>query len=541
MSAPPCIQWLSTFGIPSEFSVGNSVQQTQDGGYIIGGRTDLSKSIQKYYCIKVRSNRAIDWAKQYDKTQVAGNAPVNDSINAAIQTADGDYALVGVVDDSSSQNQRIVIYKMDANGEPVTSKWLAMIEPPTPNMYGYMTAHDICQSLPDEGFVVTGHAELVHGDYPGMLITAKVDASGNREWIRTYSDDCKFQRTSVGHCIIQTDDGGYIIVGERGRYKGLGKDLWLIKTDAGGNVDASDPQTWDKVFTSSKNDPATGDRCNSTGYGVAQTADGGYIVTGGTDTVVPEIDEADDEQRAWLIKTDAGGNVDPNNPQTWIKTFGSVDDPHVGCSVQQTSKGVKPDGYVICGDARKVNQFFLLKTDLKGQQEWEIKLGQDKLGTPPSLDWVTDVKQTDDGGLVFVCSTVDGSSGWINLAKFQEPPIPTSLIVRWPRWKDVERLPSFPYAAIKGWLVTDADYYLGGKDVTLQYSIDGTNWHDALTQTTNNGYFEFMPWFNPIGGAHRIVFKGDACYKDSMSVPSFKWGSADLIKQRELYNKLKKP
>ena len=92
-----------------------------------------------------------------------------------------------------------------------------------------------------------------------------IDGEGNEIWSHTYGgrgmDHAKMVR--------KTSDGGYILIGSRADefptssvYQG---DIALIKTDAEGN------QVWSRNY---------GDEILYLGWGVAQTPDGGYILTG---------------------------------------------------------------------------------------------------------------------------------------------------------------------------------------------------------------------------------------------------------------------
>jgi hypothetical protein len=115
----------------------------------------------------------------------------------------------------------------------------------------------------------------------------------------------------------------------------------LIKTDSTGNKE------WDKFFGGIENDTV---RC------VWETNDGGYILTGWTDSF------GDLDGDVWVIKTDTNGNM------TWDRTFGGTGWDRGYC-VQQTSD----DGYIISGEKSIIAysncDVWLIKTDEFGRSK----------------------------------------------------------------------------------------------------------------------------------------------------------------------------
>jgi hypothetical protein len=126
------------------------------------------------------------------------------------------------------------------------------------------------------------------------------------------------------------------MAGETYSYGSSG-DVYLVKTDTSGNF------VWSKNFGGTNDDWA---------QSVAQTNDGGYIVTGAIGTASAYDD-------VYLIKTYANGNAE------WTKTFGGLQFDH-GHSVKQTSDG----GYIVSGHTASYgagqDDAYLIKTDANG-------------------------------------------------------------------------------------------------------------------------------------------------------------------------------
>jgi hypothetical protein len=171
-----------------------------------------------------------------------------------------------------------------------------------------------------------------------LLAAAGFLAGGTDTFIKIIGGKNK----DLAKCIQETHDGGYIIAGYTNS-KGAGQyDVYLVKIDSKGNL------AWEKTY---------GGKGNDYGYFVSQTADGGFIVTGSTESLIPK-GMSPDSKYAYLIKIDSQGK------ETWSKSYGqgTVD---IGYSVLEKSDG----GYIIAGLSGSYGMsinMMILETDDKG-------------------------------------------------------------------------------------------------------------------------------------------------------------------------------
>jgi hypothetical protein len=348
--------WEKTFG-GSDWDVGNSVQQTSDGGFILVGTTlSFGAGEADVWLIKTDA----DGNKLWEKTFGGSDWDVGNSVQ---QTSDGGFILVGTTLSFGAGEADVWLIKTDADGNKLWEKTFGGSDRDVGNSV---------QQTSDGGFILVGEtASFGAGEDDVWLI--KTDADGNKLWEKTFGgsgwDD--------GWSVQQTSDGGFIIVGATASFGAGGFDVWLIKTDADGN------KLWEKTFG--------GDNLD-VGLSVQQTSDGGFIIVGETWSFGAGWADV------WLIKTDADGN------KLWEKTFGGSGWDE-GSSVQQTSDG----GFIIVGDTESFGageaDVWLIKTDADGNKLWEKTFGGS------SYDYGYSVQQTSDGGFIIVGETWSFGAG----------------------------------------------------------------------------------------------------------------------------------
>jgi PKD repeat protein len=260
-------EWDKNYG---GFSMENfaSLQQTTDGGYILGGSSmsiaggDKSQGLQgygDYWIIKIDSLGNKQWDKDFGGTQY-------DNLYSVVQTADGGYLLGGYSASNSSGDK-------------------------TQNVWGY-------------------------ADY----WIVKIDSLGNKMWDKDFGGTGDDWLSSI----LPTTDGGYLlggkttsgISGNKSSSTWGGWDYWIVKIDSSGN------KLWDKDFGSTHSDYL---------FSVENTNDGGYLIAGTTDEHFMSGDKSENSLglvQTWAVKTDSLGN------KQWDKTIFTANQGGHGAALQ---------------------------------------------------------------------------------------------------------------------------------------------------------------------------------------------------------------
>ena len=373
----PQEEWNRTFGGSSD-DVGTYGQQTKDGGFIITGYTSSYGADAPFSWLIKAPYRGDIWLI---KTDAMGNKEWDRTIGGlgkemgffVQQTRDDGYILVGGKKSFwIFGSYDVWVVKTDSKGN---LEW--------DRSYDGWSGEDLgfsVQQSKDGGYIIAGYASFTDGKKAWII---KIDPLGNIVWSLALG-----RTDSEAACVQLTKDDGYIITGYTPSY-GTGKeDVLLIKTDAKG-------KWWLKSFGGLNKD---------LGLSVQETKDGGYIITGLTDSF------GAGKEDVWLIKTNSVGDKE------WDKTFGN-EGFEMGSSVQQTRDG----GYIITGYStipseveNGLSQFlgtsdrgrvWLIKTDSKGNELWNETFGGSR------SDWGNSVQETQDGGYIMTGVTKSYGAG----------------------------------------------------------------------------------------------------------------------------------
>lgn len=236
---------------------------------------------------------------------------------------------------------------------------------------GYEFGNSVCQTF-DKGYAVAGSTSSA-GNGSTDAYVLKTDSLGIYQWQKTFGGI----NIDQAYSIQETKDTGLIIAGFTNSFGQGGYDLYVIKTNRYGDT------VWTKTYGGSNWD---------FGYSIEQTADSGYVITGGTYSFGKGYEDM------YLVK------IDPFGDTLWTKTYGGIKDEEAR-SVKQTADG----GYIITGSTKSFGDnngdFYTVKTNSVGDTLWTSILG----GTQEDIAF--DIIQRPTGGYLLGGKTKSSGVG----------------------------------------------------------------------------------------------------------------------------------
>jgi hypothetical protein len=401
----PEIEWQNTIG-GTEDDFLNSIQQTSDGGYILGGtssspisgdKTQQSKGWEDYWVVKLNSEDDIEWQRT-----IGGS--YQDFLESVEQTPDSGYILGGTSSSgiSGDKTEGVIgitdywIVKLDKNG---AIEW--------DNTIGgnSVDALSSIQPTSDGGYIIIGVSfSGISGDKTEGQIgeadfwVVKLNSEGNIEWQNTIGGLKQEDFPSID----QTVDEGYILGGSSASgisgdktEASLGlDDYWVIKLNSAGEIE------WQNAI-------------GGTGYdylfSLQQTSDAGYILGGYSESGISgdKTEAAFGDGDYWVVKLNSTGVIE------WQNTIGGDGHESWPLSTKQTADG----GYILGGtsssdssgnkteDSEGSRDYWVVKLNGDGSIKWQSTIGGD------TIEALHSTQQCADGGYILGGASHSGISG----------------------------------------------------------------------------------------------------------------------------------
>jgi hypothetical protein len=206
--------WTKSYGNGAMFQeLGDFVQQTNDGGYIISGSAaDTINTSPKIYLIKTNSFGDTLWTRTY------GDTIWGEKGEGVQQTNDGGYIIF-------CNNAHACLIKTNSNGDTLWTR-----------SYGG-SGGEIAfagQQTTDGGYILAGYTTSFAAQYGNNIYLVKTNSNGDTLWSKTFGDYV-VNSQDIATDVHQTTDGGYIITGYTATLGSGTMDIYLIKTDSLGN------------------------------------------------------------------------------------------------------------------------------------------------------------------------------------------------------------------------------------------------------------------------------------------------------------------
>ena len=303
-SSAGTLLWSKTFGSATGAESTNEVIKTSDGGFATTGTTNgFGATGNDVFLAKFNANGDLQWSRTWGNTSddrgysiaqssdgylyTGGYTVSNDAIvlkydlsgnfvwNRIIATSGDDTSVGmtatddnGVVFVGQGSSSGIRFDRMSSDGTLVWDKiW---------DGSGLDRLSCVIKAK-DGGFIATGYSNSFESDYKSTLV--KFSSDGVFGWMKTIDAG---SNSEDGGGVLESDDGGIVVVGNT---KSVGSglyDVYLSKLDSAGNF------VWAKTFGGTGNEYVSGRifKTSDNGYAFAGVTNSGDISFGGNDMFV---------------------------------------------------------------------------------------------------------------------------------------------------------------------------------------------------------------------------------------------------------------
>jgi hypothetical protein len=299
---------------------GRDVVATDDGFVITGTTSSFGNRARSIYLCKISKSGALNWQKAYYSDN-------DDYYSANSIVKDGDKFLVAGFED------HVEFFNSEVNG------YVNVIDEQgrryATNYYGGKDVEKINSIISVEnGYVLVGETDT-WGNGDKDIFIVKINKSGKAQWDWAYG----FKYNEVGHQVIQTTDGGYLIVGYTDIDRANKKDIYVVKLNSKG------AREWHHYYGTSEDDE---------GNSVVEVDDG-YVIAGYTN------DTKHLNGDVYLLKIDKSGSV------VWARQFGGDDEDRAN-AIAKVEDGLVVTGFMTTKENYS-KDLYLLKTNYNGEIE----------------------------------------------------------------------------------------------------------------------------------------------------------------------------
>ena len=361
----PAIEWQKSYG-GSSADGANSMKQTADGGFILGGYScsinkDVTGNHGDYDCWVVKTN---DTGGMMWQKSLGGSG--YDQVDQIKPDINGGYIIAAYTESNNGQvsgnhgGGDAWALKLDDTGGIVWQKAMGS------------SGLDFFNSVintPDSGYLFIGGAGANGGDVSGFsgggqdLWVVKMNKSGTVSWAKTLGGP----GYEIGFDAIATVGGGFMISAEAtanggmvSGFHGGNYDAWVVKIDDTGKV------IWSKTYGGTAEDRS---------FSINHRSDNTYIVAGYSNSVngdVPATGHGGFDY--WVFNIDDTGKV------LWKNSYGGFGNDILNQADVTYDDGAILGGYSISTDGQVSgnhggNDYWMVRIDKMGNPAWANTFG----------------------------------------------------------------------------------------------------------------------------------------------------------------------